>query len=212
MSAHEIRYRELASMEASLNYVAASPERLRTYAFDPPAGTPQSNVVFEPHRVRIFDVRPVAPELDREGFALVKKATSVQDFSDKDAVRNVYYPEAEALLLDHTGAERVVFSITRSAGGLRELSTGLRGCPASPLFAFITITLKSQARSVSGTSSALKRKASFKSALPLSMSGGRFKAPFVTRRWRCAMPGAQIRTTLWPRTSSIATASARLTR
>ena len=108
MSAHEIRYREIASIEASLNYVATSPERLRTYAFDPPAGTPQSNAVFEPHRVRIFDVRPVAPELDREGFALVKKATSVQDFSDEDAVRNVYYPEAEALLLDHTGAERVV--------------------------------------------------------------------------------------------------------
>jgi len=133
MSAHEIRYREPASIEASLNYVAASPERLRTYAFDPPAGTPRSNVVFEPHRVRIFDVRPVAPELDKEGFALVRKATSVQDFSDQDAVRNVYYPEAEALLLDHTGAERVVIfdhTVRRRLAGAIDRTSGVPRQPA----------------------------------------------------------------------------------
>ena len=133
MSAREIRYRELASIEASLNYVAASPERLRTYAFDPPAGTARSNVVFEPHRVRIFDVRAAAPELDREGFALVKKATSVQDFSDEDAVRNVYYPEAEALLLDHTGAERVAIfdhTVRRRLAGAIDRTSGVPRQPA----------------------------------------------------------------------------------
>jgi len=55
-------------------------------------------------------MRPIAPKLslDREGFALLKKATAVQDFSDEDAVKTVYYPEAEALLRDRTGADRVV--------------------------------------------------------------------------------------------------------
>jgi hypothetical protein len=133
MPAHEIRYRELASIEASLNYVAASRERLRTYAFDPPAGTPRSNAVFEPHSVRIFDVRPVAKELDRKGFALLRKATSVQDFSDEDAVRNVYYRGAEALLLDHTGAERVVIfdhMVRRRLAGAIGRTSGMPRQPA----------------------------------------------------------------------------------
>jgi len=130
LSAHEIRYRELASIEASLNYVAASPERLRTYAFDPPAGTLQSNAIFEPHRVRIFDMRPIAPKLslDREGFALLKKATAVQDFSDEDAVKTVYYPEAEALLRDHTGADRVVIfdhTVRRRLAGAIDRTSGV---------------------------------------------------------------------------------------
>ncbi len=128
MSAHEIPY-----VEASLNYVAASPERLRTYAFDPPAGTPRSNAVFEPHRVRIFDVRSLAPKLDREGFALVKKATSVQDFSDEEAVRDVYYAEAETLLLDHTGAERVVIfdhTVRQKIAGVIDRTPGLPRQPA----------------------------------------------------------------------------------
>ena len=46
--------------------------------------------------------------LAREGFALIRQDSGVNDFYDDDEVRRVYYPEAEWLIKRATGADRVL--------------------------------------------------------------------------------------------------------
>jgi hypothetical protein len=99
----------LSFVTADLNYLAHALDRPRTYTFEPPAGEPRSNIVPEPHRLPIHDVRPISDtvSLDREGFALVRHKSSVADFYDDDEFKRVYYPEAEQLIEAATGANRV---------------------------------------------------------------------------------------------------------
>jgi hypothetical protein len=96
-------------VKAELNYLAPTRERPRTYTYDPPAGMPRSTAVNEPHIVQISDMRPVLPEvsLGTHGFDLVQHRSAVRDFYNEQEVKAVYYPEAEQLLKDVTGAERV---------------------------------------------------------------------------------------------------------
>ena len=99
-------------------------------AYDPPPGVPRSTGVPEAHRMTIYNVRPVAARLslDSEGLAVVKHNSAVLDFYDEDELRRVYYPEAERLVAEVTGATRVlVFDHTarrrvvdRSAGTPRQ--------------------------------------------------------------------------------------------
>src|SRR6202011_5199975 len=98
----------LSFVTADLNYLAPPLDRPRTYTFEPPSGEPKSNIVPEPHRVPIHDIRPIGDtvSLDREGFALVRQNSSVEDFYDEDEVRSVYYLEAERLIKAATGADR----------------------------------------------------------------------------------------------------------
>jgi hypothetical protein len=106
----------LPAVEADLNYTVPMEERARDYAYDPPPGVPLSNTTLEPRRFLIRDIRPVAsaPSLDGEGFAALRHPSAVRDFYDDEEVRRVYYPEAEALIKEATGAERVlVFDHTR---------------------------------------------------------------------------------------------------
>src|ERR1700676_117844 len=72
----------LPSVTAELNYLAPALERPRTYTFEPPSGAPKSNIVGEPQRHPLHDVRPIidAVSLDREGFALVRQKSAVKDF------------------------------------------------------------------------------------------------------------------------------------
>jgi hypothetical protein len=119
----------LAGVEADLHYLADMAERPHNYAYDPPAGTPRSNAVYEAHRVLIRDARPVAADLrlDREGFAFVRYDSAVRDFYDEDELRGVYYPEAERLVAAATGASRVVVfdhTIRRRVWGAEDRSTG----------------------------------------------------------------------------------------
>jgi hypothetical protein len=99
----------LAGVRAELNYLAPGTARPRTYTYDPPAGTPRSTVVNEPHALFIADARPILHDvsLDRHGFALVRRQSSVADFYNEQEVRSVYYPEAEHVLKEATGADRV---------------------------------------------------------------------------------------------------------
>src|SRR5882724_12118009 len=99
----------LSFVTADLNYLAPAAGRPRNYTFEPPAGEPRSNIVPEPHSVPIHDLRPIGDtvSLDREGFALVRQTSSVKDFSDETEVRSIYYPEAERLIKEATGADRV---------------------------------------------------------------------------------------------------------
>ncbi|HEX3350927.1 MAG TPA: CmcJ/NvfI family oxidoreductase [Acetobacteraceae bacterium] len=104
---HATRVRDV---HADLNYLAPTIERPRTYTYPAPDGQPQSTVRSTPHRVLIRDMRVLkeAPQVDREGFALLHTPTAVRDFYDDAEIRAVYYPEVERVLAAATGAARVV--------------------------------------------------------------------------------------------------------
>jgi len=57
-----------------------------------------------------YDARPVAAQLslDSEGLALFEHKSAMRDFYDEDELRRVYYPEAERLVAEVTGASRVL--------------------------------------------------------------------------------------------------------
>ncbi|WP_425995209.1 CmcJ/NvfI family oxidoreductase [Afipia sp. DC4300-2b1] len=99
----------LAFVKADLNYLPPLHERPRTYAYEPPNGEAKTNIVPEPHTLSVHNARAIAEalSLDVEGFDLVRQKSTVLDFYDDEEVKRVYYPEAELLLKDITGASRV---------------------------------------------------------------------------------------------------------
>src|SRR5215207_6096369 len=101
--------RPLPYVEAELNYLGQSPERPRYYAYEPDANDPPPVMPLEPHRLPIHDLRPLSRELslDLQGFALAEHRSAVRDFWDDEEVRRLYYPEAEAVIKQVTGASRV---------------------------------------------------------------------------------------------------------
>jgi hypothetical protein len=127
----------LPHVEGVLNYLALTAERPINLAYDPPPGVPRSTGITEAHRMTIYDVRPVAARLslDSEGLALVTHHSAVRDFYDEDELRRVYYPEAERLVAEMTGAARVlVFDHTvrrRVRGGVDRSA----GTPRQPVTA-----------------------------------------------------------------------------
>ena len=70
----------------------------------------RSTFTLVPHRVRIHDARALTPQpgLDRTGFAWLRRPTAVADFLDPAEVEAVYLPEAEALVREVTGADKVL--------------------------------------------------------------------------------------------------------
>jgi len=58
----EIAIASLPHIQATLNYVAATGEKLVSYAYEPPAGIPLSTVQVEGHATTIHDLRPKASE------------------------------------------------------------------------------------------------------------------------------------------------------
>jgi len=82
MGLQQLALSRFPSSTAELNYLAPTPGKPRTYAYDPPPG--------EPHNRRRCPNRTTfrssmgadreRPSLDREGFALVKHPTVVKDF------------------------------------------------------------------------------------------------------------------------------------
>ena len=72
---------------------------------------------------------PTRLSLDREGVALVEHHSAVRDFYDEDELRRVYYPEAERLVAEVTGASRVlVFDHTIR----RRVARGIDRSPGTP--------------------------------------------------------------------------------
>ena len=122
---------ELATVAAELTYLGAMSEKPRNYTFEPPPGTPRSNVVADTHIVPIRDARPIASSLslDREGFALLREASKVDNFYDDNEVSRDYYPEVERVIGQATGADRVfVFdhTVRRRVPGAEDRRDGLR--------------------------------------------------------------------------------------
>lgn len=100
----------LSHVVATLNYLDKSETAPRSYIEPPETGVEPRRPERSTHDMPIFDIRPVAGEieLDAEGFALTRHDSAVGDFYDEDEVRRVYYPEVEALVRAATGAAKVV--------------------------------------------------------------------------------------------------------
>src|SRR5437868_7492313 len=136
MGLQEQKIESLPFVTGELNYLAPTPGKPRTYAFDPPPGEPKSTALPEPHQVPIFDARLIAGSLslDREGFALVRHPNVVKDFYDDKEIRNVYYPAAEAFLRATLKADRVFIfdhTVRRRVEGAPDLRDGGPRQPAT---------------------------------------------------------------------------------
>ena len=82
----------------------------------------KSTFTLVPHRVRIFDARPLRPQvgLETTGFVWLERPTAVTDFTDPAQVTDVYLPESAALVRELTGADKVlVFGQVQRDGALK---------------------------------------------------------------------------------------------
>lgn len=101
---------ELPYVEANLTYLIPMAEKLVNYTYEPPGGIPRTNGTYQTQKLPIYNARSISEDisLDRQGFALTRHQTNVRDFYDEEELRRVYYPEAEQLLKEVTGASQVV--------------------------------------------------------------------------------------------------------
>ena len=90
-------------------------------------GVPVWNGIDDPYAMRIEDARGREAEftLDRNGFALVKAPTAVDDFYSTEEIKRIYYPEVE--LREKLDAIRVfVFNHNVGNAGRPGASTPVR--------------------------------------------------------------------------------------
>ncbi|KAL8817983.1 MAG: hypothetical protein Q9223_003287 [Gallowayella weberi] len=83
------------------------------YVEDPPPGTPQRNFGNTEKQISINDLRGHEHEftLDTHAFAALRGIESQatrQTFNDEEAIKRIYYPEVEELLLKATGAKKIL--------------------------------------------------------------------------------------------------------
>jgi len=126
----------LPAVQATLGFTARLAETAYTYAFDPPPGTPRTNIVLDEQRVWIADARALAaaPTLDVEGFAFQRRPTAVRDFWDEAQTLALGHPEAAELVRKVTGASRVVVydhTLRRRLAGTDDRTPGAPRQPAS---------------------------------------------------------------------------------
>jgi hypothetical protein len=98
------------SIEATVNYYLDNGEKPFTYTGGPGSLDVRTGGGQDPRAVTLSNGRLVGDDfaLDRDGFRFVRHDTRVRDFFDQAELRQVYYPEMEALVKRETGASRVV--------------------------------------------------------------------------------------------------------
>jgi hypothetical protein len=125
-----IVFDKLPQVEAELSYLIPMVEKPVNYTYEPPPGIPRQNGKYETRKLPIRDARKISQnlDLDREGFAFVTHQSHVRNFYDEDNIQHVYYPEAEQLLKEVTGATQVViFDHTlRNARRLQQGDTSIK--------------------------------------------------------------------------------------
>jgi hypothetical protein len=99
-----------ASIEATLNYIVDTGEKIFTQTGGPGSTDVRSGGTPDPRQVVIRNGRLAAQgfALDRHGFRFLRHDTQVGNFFDEDEVRRRYYAEMEALVKAETGAARVL--------------------------------------------------------------------------------------------------------
>lgn len=98
------------AVQADVTYLVDDGKRPANYAYPAPAGVPQRTGIPDVRRVQIRNARRLVepPTLDTYGFERHVHRTAVTDFASEDQIRTVYYREAEAVIRQATGAEKVV--------------------------------------------------------------------------------------------------------
>jgi hypothetical protein len=95
-----------------LNYTRDTGVRPVNYTFDPPAGVPRSSGEIDARTVTIRNARSLRGlALDFSGFETIWHRSTLTEwasFQNNELVRTVDYPEIEATLKAHTGADKVV--------------------------------------------------------------------------------------------------------
>jgi len=93
-------------VEGRVNYIGEMTERPRFYAND----HSRDVLNLDGRTLQIEDVRRNSqwPLLQREGFCLVEHRSAVGDFRDPAEIMRIHYAEIEELLLEQTGADKVV--------------------------------------------------------------------------------------------------------
>jgi hypothetical protein len=97
-------------IEAILNYIVDDGSEVFTIVASPGGSDTRSGGKPDARRVTIRNGRPHAKDfaLERHGFRFVHHDTKVREFYDQGEIRQVYYPEMEALVKAESGAKRVV--------------------------------------------------------------------------------------------------------
>jgi hypothetical protein len=98
------------SVEATLNYIVDTGEKIFTETAAPGSVDVRSGGQQDPRRITIRNGRRFADQfvLDQDGFRFVPHDTKVKDFFEEEQIRRVYYPEMEALVKAESGASRVL--------------------------------------------------------------------------------------------------------
>lgn len=96
-------------LTAKLTYTVDTGDMPVNEVMAPGKGSRRVTGVYEDRQVTLRNGRNMRDDfaLETHGFVFVDHETQVPDFYDKAAVAEVYYPEAERLILDTTGAQRV---------------------------------------------------------------------------------------------------------
>lgn len=109
-------------VSASLEYLQSTASKPVTYVLAPPGGHTWETSEYASVPVTIRDGRGKvdSPVLDREGFQLCSAPSAKRDFSERETIQQLYYPEMEELARSVSGAGRaIVFDhlVRRRAAG-----------------------------------------------------------------------------------------------
>lgn len=96
-------------IEARLVYAVDTGEKLINQTMEPGNLDRRVTGTYAEHAMLVRNGRPLRDsfDLDVQGFVFVDHPTQVPDFYVPENVTEIYYPEAEKLLLETTGASRV---------------------------------------------------------------------------------------------------------
>jgi hypothetical protein len=110
ISAGQSTDRTIGPVDAVVNYMARTRDKPHTYNYEPPAGTPRQNFDDDPRLVTISDIRyhEALFDLDRHGFSALRHTSPESNFTSEAAILGSYYPESEALLVQHLQADRAL--------------------------------------------------------------------------------------------------------
>src|SRR3954469_19365488 len=137
-------------MQAEITYTKDTGEKLVNETFGPNNIRRRMSGAEERHRVEISNGREAQGlALETNGFVLVEHRTAMRDFFDASELKQVYYPEVEALIKRVAGASRaIVFDHTLRSGSETEREGSWF---ASPCFRRTTTTPNGRGRSAFAT-------------------------------------------------------------
>lgn len=96
------------TIEGRVNYIGPVTERPRYHAHDASRDT----LALDPRTIQIENVRLRAepPSLEREGFALFSRKSTIRNCGNQEEITRVHRAETERLLLELTNADKVVLN------------------------------------------------------------------------------------------------------